>query len=242
MDGSQLASLRASWDAASARPVNGAIRGPPPTAGGGDEGADDLLFGDAPARSTSPSHHRAESNAPPAPLFSPTRGTRAPIRTGICSYPCVPSGMSSGVSSRIPDRPSRSRSQTSCVPTPSGVARPMPVTTTRRGVAVGGGWSNPRQATAPSSSPHPRRDDDEDDESNLFTAVHVDASSDARARSMGRDDAARTSRSASRVTSPTARDAPLRRVPSTMAWPRVGLCDERNKKKVACTQAGHTRS
>jgi hypothetical protein len=224
VDGSQLASLRASWDAASARPVNGAIRGPPPTAGGGDEGADDLLLGDdAPPRSTSPSHHRAESNAPPSPLFSPTRGTRAPIRTGICSYPRVPSGMSCGVSSRIPDRPSRSRSQTSCVPTPSGVASPMPVTTTRRGGTVGGGWSNPRQATAPSSSPHPRRDDDADDESNLFTAVHVDASSDARARSMDRDDAARTSRSASRVTSPTARDAPLRRVPSTMAWPRVGL-------------------
>ena len=223
VDGSQLASLRASWDAASARPVNGAIRGPPPTAGGGDEGADDLLFGDATPRSTSPSHHRAESNAPPSSLLSPTRGTRAPIRTGICSYPCVPSGMSCGVSSRIPDRPSRSRSQTSCVPTPSGVASPMPVTTTRRGGTVGGGWSNPRQATAPSSSPHPRRDDDADDEISLFTAVHVCTSSDARARSMGRDDAARTSRSASRVTSPTARDAPLRRVPSTMAWPRVGL-------------------
>ena len=223
VDGSQLASLRASWDAASARPVNGAIRGPPPTAGGGDEGADDLLFGDATPRSTSPSHHRAESNAPPSSLLSPTRGTRAPIRTGICSYPCVPSGMSCGVSSRIPDRPSRSRSQTSCVPTPSGVASPMPVTTTRRGGTVGGGWSNPRQATAPSSSPHPRRDDDAEDENNLFTAVHGCTSSDARARSMGRDDAARTSRSASRVTSPTARDAPLRRVPSTMAWPRVGL-------------------
>ena len=142
----------------------------------------------------------AESNAPPAPsLLSPTRGTRAPIRTGICSYPCVPSGMSCGVSSRIPDRPSRSRSQTSCVPTPSGVASPMPVTTTRRGGTVGGGWSNPRQATPPSSSPHPRRDDDADDEINLFTAVHGCTSSDARARSMGRDDAARTSRSASRA-------------------------------------------
>ena len=169
-------------------------------------------------RTTVPSRTRR-----PRPLLSPTRGTRAPIRTGICSYPCVPSGMSCGVSSRIPDRPSRSRSQTSCVPTPSGVASPMPVTTTRRGGTVGGGWSNPRQATAPSSSPHPRRDDDADDENNLFTAVHGCTSSDARARSMGRDDAARTSRSASRVTSPTARDAPLRRVPSTMAWPRVGL-------------------
>ena len=115
------------------------------------------------------------------------------------------------------------------------------MTTTRRGVTVGGGWSNPRQATAPSSSPHPRRDDDEDDESNLFTAVHVDASSDARARWMGRDDAARTSRSASRVTSPTARDAPLRRVPSTMAWPRVGLCDERNKKK-GCLHASRAHA
>jgi hypothetical protein len=75
VDGSQLASLRASWDAASARPVNGAIRGPPPTAGGGDEGADDLLLGDdAPPRSTSPSHHRAESNAPPVAVVFPDAG------------------------------------------------------------------------------------------------------------------------------------------------------------------------
>ena len=64
----------------------------------------------------------------------------------------------------MPDLPASSRSHTSDVPTPSGVARPMPVTTTRLGGRTGGGWSNPRAVPRSSSSPHPRRGDDEDDD------------------------------------------------------------------------------
>ena len=82
-DASHPASASASAAAARARPVNGAMRGPPPTAG---RIVVDSSDPDPATPFSSPSHHRFSSNSP----GRVPRGTRAPTPHGHLRPPSLP--------------------------------------------------------------------------------------------------------------------------------------------------------